>query len=59
MLVNYYSVYEKKSEYPPKTLISFTDKEKAQEHIRLLNESGGNYTLMPSEIELFLPSPLD
>lgn len=54
MKTNYYSVYEKKSEFRPSTLISFTDKEKAEKHRDLLNDAGGNYTVIPSEITLFI-----
>lgn len=55
MKVNYYTVFECNSEFPPKTAVSFTDKEKAQKHLELLNESGEVHILVPSEITFFLP----
>jgi len=55
MKVNYYSVFEVKNQFPPKTLISFTDKSKAEKHIDLLSESGKTYQLLPIEVNFFLP----
>ncbi len=53
MKTNYYAVREKNSELIPSTLVSFKDKDKAEEHARLLNDSGGNYIVIPSEVTLF------
>ena len=53
MKVNYYAVREKNSELIPSTLVSFKDKNKAEDHAKLLNESGGNYIVIPSEVTLF------
>ncbi len=53
MKVNYYAVREKNSELIPSTLVSFKDKGKAEDHAKLLNDNGGNYIVIPSEVILF------
>ncbi len=53
MKVNYYTVREKNSELISCTLVSFKDKSKAEDHAKLLNDNGGNYIVIPSEVTLF------
>ena len=55
MSTNYYSVFQVNMKFPPTTLVSFTDKEKALKHAELLSENGNTYQVVPSEVNLFLP----
>lgn len=52
MKVDYYIVIEKKSEFPPKTMVGFTCKDRAKEHKNLLNKNGGKYKVLKTTVDM-------
>ena len=54
MTTNFYSVIKKDEE--SRMIISFTSKERAESHAKLLTLSqNGFYIVVPSEVTLFMP----
>ena len=55
-MTNYHSVIEHLPTLMPRVVISFTDKDKANDHANLLNVNPNNkYIVIPSTINLYMP----
>ena len=54
MKTTHYAVIEKASKFPPAQIVAFADKDKADKHMKLLNDAGGSYSVVEVGVDFLI-----